>query len=76
MENPNPKVKNPKTKRMIKVGSNTFNQLIEDGYVYDKERNELTIDIVEEMFQNEERDRNIGGFIRRDLEIDNVIIYR
>ena len=81
MENPNPnrnqKVKNPKTKRMIKVGSDTFNQLIEDGYVYDKERNELTIDIVEQMFQSEERYRNIGGFIRRrDLEIDNVIIYR
>ena len=33
MENPNPnqKVKNPKTKRMIKVGGDTFNQLIEDG---------------------------------------------
>ena len=74
-QNQNQKVKNFKTKRMIKVGGDTFNQLIGDGYVYDQERNELTIDIVEQMLQTEERYRNIGGFIRRrDLEVEHVFI--
>ena len=76
-QNPNRKVKNPKTKHVIKVGGATFNKLIEEGYVYDQERNELTIDIVEQMLQNEERYRNIGGFIRRrDLEAEHVFIFR
>ena len=76
-QNPNRKVKNPKTKHVMKVGGATFSKLIEEGYVYDQERNELTIDIVEQMLQNEERYRNIGGFIRRrDLEAEHVFIFR
>ena len=40
-QNPNRKVKNPKTKRMIKVGYSTFNKFVATEYDYFPDENEL-----------------------------------
>ena len=81
MENTNPNVQviNPKTKRIVKIGGDTCNRLIAEGYEYYHETNTLkrNRDIVENLLQNERSIRNIVCFTsREELETQESYMYR
>ena len=60
------KVKNSKTRRMVKIEGETYITLIAEGYEYNKKINTLTKvnrDIVEDLLQNEKLICHAAGFI-------------